>query len=348
MSHPYQHYKVKDFLSCPKFREWVLTSDHKHQQFWSSFLALHPEKSGDIDKASYILLKLHRERHLPKANMMEADWQIIKTSIQEDKKKLTINRFFQYPWAVAASVSLICMLTLAVWLFLSQYASITHTTQYGETKKIELPDGSIVVVNANSEISYSSDWKKEGHRREVWLEGEAWFEVEEVYANTKDSHEQEKVKFIVHTAELEVEVVGTAFNVNSRTHKTQVTLSSGKVIVRKEGQQIAMIPGEQLELSHMADKLVKKKVVTDNITSWKDNKLIFENKPLAQVFELFHERYGWNISVEPKAILEYQYTGSVPADQPELLLDKLSVLYQLEIKRNDDEIIIKSLPGKTH
>ncbi|MEK6481743.1 FecR domain-containing protein [Catalinimonas sp. 4WD22] len=345
MPHQFQHYQTEDFLSCPKFRQWVFEPSIALDKFWSSFLALYPEKEPDLNTAKHILLKLHQQRQVPEETMMEEDWQIIKSTLLEDNKNSSTSYFYRYPWAVAASISLIVGLSFIVFFF--QSSKVIHATSYGETKKVELPDGSKVVVNANSKISYAADWDTRAGSREVWLEGEAWFEVEEVYTKVSEQHKPEKLKFIVYTPELQVEVVGTAFNINSRSTKTQVTLSSGKVIVQgKQDQRIEMVPGEQLELSHVNNRLEKRVVDTETIVSWKDNKLIFENMPLAQVLEVLHERYGWEISVDPEEIRNYQYTGSAPADQPELLLDKISTLYQLEIERSEEGVTISKLPEK--
>ncbi|MBK8505327.1 MAG: FecR domain-containing protein [Saprospiraceae bacterium] len=94
-----------------------------------------------------------------------------------------------------------------------------YTAGFGERQKIVLPDGSAVDLNANSSLRLGSQWV-EGIQ-EVWLEGEAYFEVEKNLSKG--------VKFTVHTNGPDVEVVGTHFNVDSRKEETRIYLEEGKV-----------------------------------------------------------------------------------------------------------------------
>src|SRR5690606_15777064 len=117
-------------------------------------------------------------------------------------------------------------------LFKNQSSSwLQCTTGYGETRKINLPDGSLVVLNANSELKYESNWQQ-APMREVWLQGEAFFEV------VKTTEEKQ---FIVHTGSLDVEVLGTQFNVHNRHQKVQVVLSSGKVKLQPLERQESLL-----------------------------------------------------------------------------------------------------------
>jgi ferric-dicitrate binding protein FerR (iron transport regulator) len=130
---------------------------------------------------------------------------------------------------------------LGVWSYL-RAGENAHTTHYGETARIKLPDGSMVVLNAHSTLTYN-DWS-EGQTREVWLNGEAFFEVQKKHDATG------RVKFVVHTGDLNVEVLGTRFNVSNRGLRTQIVLEEGKVRLRYEQETekvIDMQPGELVE-----------------------------------------------------------------------------------------------------
>ena len=119
----------------------------------------------------------------------------------------------RYRVPVAAAVLLLMMVTGYLLLFPS-IEKVVHQTGYGETAQLSLPDGSQVVLNANSSISFLPDWD-EKKERTVTLEGEAFFSI---------SHTVDHQKFIVHSKNIEVEVLGTAFNVNNRRGKSQVVL----------------------------------------------------------------------------------------------------------------------------
>src|SRR5579872_616700 len=94
-----------------------------------------------------------------------------------------------------------------------QYSEIR--TGYGEIKSVLLPDSSVVTLNANSTMRIPEQWT-EASGRQVWLEGEAYFQVQKKPATAE--------KFVVHTKEVDVEVLGTKFNVNARRERAVVSL----------------------------------------------------------------------------------------------------------------------------
>jgi len=141
-----------------------------------------------------------------------------------------------------------------------------YTTSAGEKRKITLPDGSRVFMNENSRLAVSADWAKD-QTRKVRLEGEAYFKVEEKI------HRGSKVKFVVSTNSLDVEVVGTAFDVNAANQKTQVYLNSGKVQLRIHGKQgsIDMSPGEMVEYNASTGGLNTRRTSSPSLLSWMES-----------------------------------------------------------------------------
>jgi hypothetical protein len=141
--------------------------------------------------------------------------------------------------------------------------SIQYLTREGEKKKVVLPDGSRVYMNENSRLAYSKGWTEQG-RRKVRLEGEAFFRVEE------KNYRGSKVKFIVATRDLEVEVTGTAFGVNTSQQKTGVYLNSGRVVLRLErvDRAITMNPGEVVEYNASTGALESRKTDQPKFLSW--------------------------------------------------------------------------------
>lgn len=338
MNHYYKNFSAHDFLTDDRFRKWVLAPDTSSDKFWRTFCTLHPQQEGVVDKARQILLQLHEERKGAPQQVIDEDWSRLKDSLSREGQNRKDQHIQWRPWLVAASVSLIFALGYLLWAGLPLSSNHVYTTAYGETQRLVLPDSSVVVLNANSTLEYTDDWGQ-ATTREVWLKGEAYFEVEEKETLTRDG--KSLLKFIVHTPELQVQVVGTAFSVNTRQERTQVTLNSGKVIVRdKQDETVAMEPGEQVELRHREQKLIKKTVIPQNYNSWKDNKLEFVNMPVAEIMQMLKERYGWQFEVETRDFLENRYKGSAPAEQPEVLLEKWRLVYGLEIIKNEDVIII--------
>jgi ferric-dicitrate binding protein FerR (iron transport regulator) len=138
-----------------------------------------------------------------------------------------------------------------------------YTTADGEKRRILLPDGSRVFLNENSRLAYSGNWNKQ-KTRIVRLRGEAYFKVEE------KTYQSRKVKFRVSTRNLDVEVTGTAFDVNAGDQKTRVYLNSGKVQLRIRGQSrnIGMNPGDLVEFNPGTGSLNSRRTNNPGLISW--------------------------------------------------------------------------------
>ena len=163
----------------------------------------------------------------------------------------------RYYWGIAASLLLLIGFILYQGILPKTLGNeeIVYSTGYGERFEIELNDGSLITLNANSEIRWSEDWEKQRNRK-VILVGEAFFEVEK----------QDGIPFTVHTNDVAVEVLGTSFNIDSRKDQTDVYLEEGKINLKllsvgdKENEierDIIMKPGDQIKYSAREVKVEK-------------------------------------------------------------------------------------------
>jgi len=285
-------------------------------------------------------------KELPKMEEQRADQvfaAIIKSSPNKEKNSKTpgktITRTWVQNWKVAATLSGLLLLSAILLLYLKQEETIRYATEFGETKTIVLHDGSKVVLNANSSLTLPSQWNGTG-AREVWLEGEAFFSV---------SHKQDNRKFLVHTThQLSVEVLGTEFNVNSRENKATVVLNSGKVQVNvpptEKIEQWIMQPGDLLEYNLEQKQIQQKAVDTTLYTSWRNNLLVFKDTPLIELAQLIEANYGYQLSFESDSLANLEFTGSNPADKLELLLMTIEKSFNLKIKQDGKQIMLKSKP----
>ncbi len=258
--------------------------------------------------------------------------------LQEKMDSRTSSRFSLSPgmWRVAATFTGLFMIaSLFVIYFLKSEGGTTHTTEYGKIATIELPDASTVVLNGNSTIRYQDSWE-DGALREVWLKGEAYFTVR---------HLENDTKFKVHTDNLNIEVLGTEFNVTNRRGNTQVTLNAGSIRlntpqkVSGEAVDIIMKPGEQALFTK--DQEFKLKVVKPELyTSWKEHELLFENAPLSQVGQIIEDTYGVTVHFEDPSLRTIKITGSLPNDKLEVLTGMLSEILHVQITQSKDRIYI--------
>jgi len=256
--------------------------------------------------------------------MFAALWNTIEK--QEQRK----TRYLNVVVRVAAA--------LVIGLFLGFYANSLINRQEpvfyaahspkGSVSEMILPDGSVIFLNAGSRIKYSIDGKN--GIREVFLTGEAWFEV----AKNK------KKPFVVHTPFYDVHVTGTQFNVKAYEADKEVTttLEEGEVVIKatesyKLAEDVILKPGEQVVLNKESRELNIKIVNTNWYTSWKDNKLIFVNMNLKELVVLLERKYGVEIDVNNKEILKLHFDGTIKNESiieiMEILKKTLPINYKI-------------------
>ncbi|MGX5817182.1 FecR family protein [Chitinophaga lutea] len=178
----------------------------------------------------------------------------------------------------------------------------------GNRVRIELTDGTIVRMNAASRLIYPSAFT--GDKREVQLEGEAYFEVTGSAARP----------FIVRAGGLDVTVLGTEFNVNTYSGPVLATLAKGKV---KAGTAI-LRPGEQAAYDRNTAALVKKKVDLYAVTAWKDDQLYFEEASLATIAATLGREYDYTFRFQDEALQQRVFTLDMP--RPATLQEALDQL----------------------
>lgn len=204
----------------------------------------------------------------------------------------------------------------------------TSVAPKGSVSEMYLPDGSHIFLNSGSEIKCAVDGI--GGMREIFLNGEAWFQV----AKMKEK------PFLVHTSFYDIQVTGTSFNVKAYGDDNDVitTLEEGSVCVKssenlKLTKEILLKPGEQLIYSKESRNIRKNEVNTKWYTSWKDNKLVFVNMSLKELRILMERKYGVEIEIMDQSILNYHYDGTIKNETiievMEILKQTLPIQYQI-------------------
>ena len=240
----------------------------------------------------------------------------------------------QRPWAVAAAAAGLLVVGVLAWIWLAPYLLQQRIeTAYGQTETVYLPDGSQVVLNANSTLSMAKDWDDD-QAREVWLEGEAFFSV---------VHTARDKKFTVYSGEIAVDVLGTEFSVSNWDHTPEVTLSSGRVALRSEASSATatLQPGEMAAYS-TENKHFRVRTVDAKIrTAWKDQQLIFRRTPLGEVFRRLERTQGLRISTPGIEVDSLLFTATLPAHRPELVLKAAAKAFNLKISQQNKHVIIQ-------
>ncbi|EAR02082.1 FecR family protein [Maribacter sp. HTCC2170] len=239
-----------------------------------------------------------------------------KRVLQEDKviQLKPFKRFLR----VAAAVTLIMV---GSYFYLNTLNE-NIATQYAENKEVVLPDASEILLNAESQISYSE--KKWDEERNVSLEGEAFFKV----AKGK--------RFTVSTDHGDVVVLGTQFNVENREGYFEVTCYEGLVSVTFNNEETKLPAGTSFLA--IDGKVIDTDKPNAETPSWMNNESSFKSIPLKYVLDEFQRQH--NIKVETQNIsINTLFTGTFSNTNTELALQSISVPSQIKFKLEGNKVL---------
>ena len=176
----------------------------------------------------------------------------------------------------------------------------------GGEYSLELPDGTVVWVNSESSLRFPE--KFTSNRREVFLEGEAYFEVK------KDANRP----FYVHTEVGKVRVLGTAFNVCAYSNDRfwQTTLVEGSVMINQEEKEVLLKPNEQYQIDVRTGKAGLREVLPELYTSWRDGKFYFKAYTFEELVEKLERWYDFKMFYMNEEIKTRRFSGVVNKYQP--------------------------------
>ena len=322
--------KAEDLLTDEGFLAFCLNRGDADITYWEGLKKSSPLQEKEILQAK-ALLELLVLKEKPVSNQQQAR-AYDKFKAATIKPKQLELRKKTIPMIVRLSIAAAVIVTIGLaGYFIFNVPKETLQTVYGELKQQKLSDGSTVILNANSRISYARDFEKAG-KREIWMEGEVYFEV---------SKTADRKPFVVHTDELDIEVTGTKFNVHRRGNATKVFLVEGGVMLHtKQSVPVALVPGDFAELS--ARGMEKKAIGGSAVTAWLDKEFCFIKTPMAEVARSMEEIYNVTITFSDDQISGKMVSGILPNDNLSVLLETLEAAYGFSIVSKDKEIIIGS------
>ncbi|MFZ6009152.1 MAG: FecR family protein [Bacteroidota bacterium] len=236
-------------------------------------------------------------------------------------------------YKVAATLLLIA--AAALWWYSASNGLKEVRTDFGEHLTVTLPDQSKVVLNGNSVLKYASQWD-ENSSREVWIEGEGFFSV---------IHTKNHQKFIVHgMSQLNVEVLGTKFNIKTRQLASEVMLTEGRVKLELGGvdttRALVLKPGELATVRNK--ELSTKSVNKQRYTAWVENKLFFEQTPLRDISILLRDTYGLTVTFADPDLETRKLSGEISAATQEDVLYAIGETLDLKVEKKGQMVTISS------
>jgi transmembrane sensor len=253
--------------------------------------------------------------------------------ISDTKGDVILGKIFQeiqdrkprkYKFRKALKIAAILVVFLAVSFSVSKILvtpkQITQTAAKGEKKEIHLHDGSVIVLNSNSSITYSEEFETS---RDIQLTGEAYFKV----------FHDEKRPFTVQAHDVKVRVLGTSFDINSYSRKvTKVSVVTGKVEVSSpSGSKVHIIKNQQADLKPNADFKISEENSSERI-AWASNIIILRNTTLAETAKIIENWYNVTITFEDESLEKLTISGKFKDEKLENVMESIAFLKQLKIE----------------
>jgi ferric-dicitrate binding protein FerR (iron transport regulator) len=342
MNRDYRHYSTDDFIADEFFQQWVQNPTERHNTFWSEFLLDNPFKHAEVTQAVNFLNNMRFQTTFPGEQEIEyslqKQLQLIE-AIADVKETAPRRKLAPRVFAWTATAIFTAFLLFAGWYFWQPgIVTIEIITAPGEIKNLLLPDSSKVIMNGSSTLRYTSNIHK-APSRDVWLTGEAFFEVKKPAGKNR--------QFVLHNGDLLVQVLGTSFNVRQNGAATNVTLNNGSLRIglkNDPGSILTLQPGDFVQYSDKDKHILRKHVHAKLYSAWIHGLIQVDSLPIASLAALFQDVYGFDFQaayLSPDSCI----SGSLNMKNSETLLKSIASLVHAEVIKTDSVVWLK--PKKT-
>lgn len=196
--------------------------------------------------------------------------------------------------------------------------------------KLALSDGTEVWLNATSRLRFPFAFN--GDKREVYLEGEGYFNVAK-----KDGQ-----PFIVHTAHTDITVLGTSFNVNAYNKDvTTTSLVTGKVLTKSGDKEVTLKPGQEVAFTS-SNKVSVDNFDTDEVLAWMRGLYVFHNTSLEHIAAVIERWYGVKVVFDDPSLAGKKFTGGLEKAQTlDYFLETLQIIGDVDHYYDKDVLHLK-------
>lgn len=357
MSKKYETYTIENFISDDDFIRWVKYPTEESDFFWRSFIEVEPHKLIAIQQARLAVQQLiiATKKNAP-VDEVSKIWTEINEDLKEKNETLFITFNWKY-WVAAASVLWALFIGIS-WNVKSSSHDITfYSALKSKTSKqleeiinnsstelpVNLPDGSKAILKPNSRLSYNESF--EGTLREVYLAGEAFFNVKK----------NPKKPFMVYANGLVTKVLGTSFSIKAFENDKEVIVKvrTGKVSVYAQNTSqnkdpetngVVLIPNQKVVFStndeRLTRTLIEKPVLL--LTNQELEKFVFKDTSIENIFLALEKAYGVEIIFDKEVMVNCRLTTSLTNEN---LFEKLDIIcagIEAQYKVVDAQVIISS------
>ena len=316
-----------DKNALDELKTWIAASAENQQYFirqreiWFSAVSREAASVYDKDKAFENF-----------RNRVESQKEIQSTS----RRGFSLSALWRYAAVVAIIIAVGC---ISYWQgevnVKDTFADISVEAPLGSKTKLYLPDGTLVWLNAGSRMTYSQGFGVDN--RKVELEGEGYFEVKR----------NEKIPFFVKTKDLQLQVLGTKFNVRdySEDHEVVVSLLEGKVGLNnllREEKEAVLSPDERAVLNKANGLLTVESVTASNASQWTDGYLFFDEELLPDIAKELERSYNVKIHIANDSLKTFRFYGNFVRREQNIqeVLEALASTEKMQYKIEERNITI--------
>lgn len=334
----YNAYTFSDFVNDDDFIRLVKYASPEDAAQWQSWLKTQPENENAYQEArAYVLTVLSVKPITDQESGKSRLWESIDSEITSiDKRSAKVRQIRIWSAAVAAAL---CLFITGEWYY---HSRIDVITGYGEQISVTLPDQSVIKLNANSRLSYYRAWTWHTDR-EVWLKGEALFEVK--HLNTHPEKINRGDRFIAHADQVNVEVLGTMFNIRDRRNEVLVSLLKGSVsatsLIAKKAP-LVMKSGDAARFINANVSLIPVSRLDNKPDAWTGHQMELSGMTVAGIIANYEDTYGGRIVVDNPKLLKKRIEGTISLQTPEETLYMLANLLNATVEQRDNIYYMKS------
>lgn len=274
-------------------------------------------------------------------DVQERMYRRLNRDLGEEKKTIKVIPWHSYfsrkIWQRVAVACIIVVLSLANYNMFHKQKQLsaqnfTVSAEKGQRAFVTLPDSTKVWLNSDTKISYPADYGMK--ERNVALMGEAYFEV----AKNPDK------RFIVETKGMQVEALGTAFNINAYKNDNKIiaSLFSGSVRVSYEDHVTILKPHESVKVDLLTRDFFQ---YEDNnmkdIALWRENEITFDGESLEEIAHIINRLYNTTIYIEDESLKKECYIGTVRNNSLENFIDIINLTTPVVYENKGDTVFLK-------
>ncbi|MBW1658547.1 FecR family protein [Flavobacterium quisquiliarum] len=338
--------EIEDFLADESFQLWILSKID--EQGWEEWTLENLQRAKLVEDARLLLLAMRvPDSKLSSSQVHEAlqlTWQRIeqREALSQETLKIKRLRTIRY-WGTGIAAAILVGL-FSAWFFKNDILPHDNIVTYNElveenneglveqtnntekSQTITLSDGSSVLLQPNSKLSYPKIFT--GNERKVYLSGEGFFEISK----------NPKKPFFVYANEIVTRVVGTSFRIKAYPDQqnVEVLVRTGKVRVKSndmvrsvENEEIILLPNQAVRFArkdfvfNKITNITADPILVNSVTNIEQLSFEFTDIPVAQILETIEQAYLVDIDFPNDKLKDCRLTTSL-SDQP--LAEKLKII----------------------